>query len=219
LTLSDIMFQEIRDYQKELHTALKQRRKSFYNYIHQKSGTGSRPVVKEYVPDNKLKNITQKTIDSLLLRGLLAHNEERFSDAVDIYSGILDQNISNNVKLIILIHRGMAYFSNGQHKSAVNDFSCVLEMEPDHTRARYYRSIYFRTEKKFTEAFKDLKVCIQKEPYNLEYLTARAETWVCAGNKAAAISDCNDILRINNEFKPGNRLLQQLKTQSSSLNE
>ena len=43
LTLSDIMFQEIRDYQKNLHSALKQRRRDFYSLLRREPPAAGKP--------------------------------------------------------------------------------------------------------------------------------------------------------------------------------
>ena len=99
------MFQEIRDYQKHLHQALRQRRKDFYERINYRNGrkTGNAP-----------KTSSRETIDNLLLKGLLAHNEGDYEESVSIYSRILELEIKRDIKTIILTHRGMALFCRRQ---------------------------------------------------------------------------------------------------------
>ncbi len=210
LTLSDIMFQEIRDYQKDLHTALKQRRRDFYNRIRGEStftvvGGSRKHEDKTHHP------VLKDTVDNLLLKGLLAHNKGNFSEAVEIYSEILSRDIREDIRSIILTHRGMAYFSDNMFSPALEDFNRALELDPHYTRARYYRAIHARTRGRYEEACTDLDECIRIEPYNPEFLTARAETHAAAGDIEAAMLDCKSVLRIDPNFKPALRLLKELK--------
>ena len=168
LTLSDITFQEIRDYQKQLHKALKLRRKNF----HEKILVENKYSEKKYDYDNKNNN-TYETVDSLLLKGLTAHNRENYQEAVDIYSEILKRDIKKNIMTIIHVHRGMAYYSSGQTDKALHDFNKALELEPGNTTARYYRALHSRISRRYDDAISDLEKCIEKEPFNMEYLTAK----------------------------------------------
>lgn len=211
LTLSDIMFQEIRDYQRTFHKALKQRRKTFYKSIHQEYNEGAADFPAVEKTNDLSDNHLQKTIDSLLLQGLLAHNKENFAEAVNIYTGILSSNISEEIKKLILIHRGMAYFSSGFNQLALEDFNHVLRIDPENTKARYYRAVHFRNLKNYEKAFKDLEECISLEPLNLEYLTAKAETQEESGDIKEALAGCSYILRIDHNFKPALRLMERLK--------
>ena len=205
LTLSDITFQEIRDYQKELHKALKLRRKNFHNKIINES------KVSEDMQKNEIKNYAGfETLDSLLLKGLTAHNEEKYNEAVKIYTVILEKDIKNNIRTIIHVHRGMAFYSSGQIKKAMEDFDKALELEPDNTAARYYRAVHFRINKRFEDALKDLEKCIVKEPFNLDYLTARGETYYEAGDLERAVAELNYVLSLDNDFRPAAELLEKL---------
>ncbi len=216
LTLSDIMFQEIRDYQKNLHAALKQRRKTFYHCIREDSPEIIPADIIDIEQDNQTRLFSRETVDSLLLRGLLAHNKGEFSEAVEIYTGILKRNIRKEIRTVIFVHRGMAYFTSGRIDAALEDFNNALELDPGQTKARYYRAVHARINGKYDKAFKDLEICIKAEPYNLEYLTARAETETAAGNRSSALDGCEAVLGIDPDFKPAIRLRKYLKEQPSN---
>ncbi len=204
------MFQEIRDYQKNFQSALRQRRKEFYKCIRQEKEDSQKvftPVIKS---DGEDRSDSQETVDSLLLQGLLAHNNNRFSDAINIYTRILIKDIRDDIKAVILVHRGMAYFSFGHTNEALEDFHKALDINPDYTKARYYCAVNARIDGNFRKAFNDLEKCLTLEPYNPEYLTARAETNIAAGNSAAARTDCKTVLSIDPDFKAAQRLLQSL---------
>ena len=208
LTLSDITFQEIRDYQKEFHKALKQRRKKFHEKILQDNNS-SKDV------DNKdLETYeTYETVDILLLKGLTAHNKEKYNDAINIYSEILKRDIRNDIKTIIHVHRGMAYYSNGQIENAMKDFNEALQLDPDNSSARYYRALHSRINKKYDEALNDLEKCIEKEPFNLDYITARAETYSEEGNLEKAVFDLKYVLSLDEGYKPAAELLKKISNE------
>jgi putative GTP pyrophosphokinase len=210
LTLSDIMFQEIRDYQRELHAALRQRRKDFYDCISLKPEGNMKAVT---LPAAKIQagNFLRETVDALLLRGLLAHNQNRYDEAIEIYSNILLREISNDIRAIILVHRGMAYFSSDLNDEALKDFNKAIELNPGKTKARYYRAIHSRVNEDFANAFEDIEECLKSDPYNLEYLTARAETLAAAGDLQSAGTECRSILQTAPDFKPALRLLKNLE--------
>ena len=219
LSLSDIMFQEIRDYQKEFHAAIKQRRKGFYEAIRHDlpelrgPSNSENPEEEEVKPAARapIPGITHKTFDALLLQGLVAHNDGRLSDAIDIYSGILEQEMSDEIRALILVHRGMAYFTSGSGEKALKDFNRALELNPRYTKARYYRAVHSRLEGKYQESFADLDACIRMEPLNLEYLTGRAETFAESGDIGSALDECRQVINIDPEFKPVKRLLSRLE--------
>ena len=82
---------------------------------------------------------------------------------------------------------------------------------PRTREARYYRAVHARMNGRFKDALKDLEECILLEPYNPEYLTARAETHAASGDFERASSECSGVLRIDPSFKPAARLLKELE--------
>ncbi len=142
---------------------------------------------------------------------MTAHNKDDYEEAVFIYTEILQRDIKNNIKTIIHVHRGMAYYSSGQIDKAMNDFNKALELDPNNTSARYYRAVHSRINKNFDAALKDLDLCIEKEPFNLEYLTARGETYSDAGYKDKAVSVLKYVLSLESSFKPAENLLAKIK--------
>ncbi|QEN08957.1 (p)ppGpp synthetase [Oceanispirochaeta crateris] len=211
LTLSDIMFQEIRAYQRELNSALNQRRKDFYDCISQ-NPQKDRESESRAPEKNQPPSIIQETIDTLLLRGLLAHNENHYSEAIEIYSTILLRKINNDIRAVILVHRGMAYFSSNLQDAALEDFNQAIELNPGQTKARYYRAVHARVNGNLSDALSDIEECIKAEPYNIEFITARAETLAAAGKLQSAIEDCRIVLKLAPDFKPALKLLHSLET-------
>jgi len=208
LTLSDIMFQEIRDYQKSLHTELRKRRKGFYDTIRRNQKSSDDSQTGKGI--DAISKGSTETVDSLLLKGLLAHNEQDYLSAIEIYTVILSKSSRKDIRTVIFLHRGMAYFSHGKETEALADFNSALDLDPNNTKALYYRAVNARMNGEYLKAFSDLAVCLEKDPYNLEYLTARGEIHISAGNKEAAREDFQAALSIEPDFKPALRLLEEL---------
>lgn len=151
LTLADIVFQELNDYQKKLNTELDRRRFDFYA----KADEYTEKFLNDELPElentgkTTQKNVHKKTesIDDMLLAALEAHNTGDFILAVDIYTTVIKmldarcEKNKNNALSIIYKHRGMAYFSQGNYEAAANDFEKSEESDPNNFRAYYYRGI------------------------------------------------------------------------------
>ncbi len=218
LTLSDIMFQEIRDYQAQLHQALHKRRQDFYSQV--RKVTEVRPGTDEdRESSNRLKagdteaagSPSPDTIDSLLLKGLTAHNENRLDEAIAIYSRILNLEPDDRIASIILVHRGMAYFSRGEYDHAAEDFSGALGLDPNNVKARYHRALVHRVKGRVETALSDIGYCLTKDPYNLEFLLSRAEIFFDAGRYSEARNDCRGIMQLEPDFAPVQRLWKKLE--------
>ena len=151
LTLADIVFQEINDYQKKLNTELDRRRFDFYakaDEYTEKFLNSEFPELENMYSLNK-KNIHKRAenIDDMLIAALEAHNTGDFKLAVDIYANVIkmlderNEKNKNNALSIIYKHRGMAYFSQGDYQRAADDFENSEVSDPNNFRAYYYRGI------------------------------------------------------------------------------
>ena len=155
LSLADITFQEIRDYQKKLQKEVEERRQSFYsiadNLLDEKPGkkTAEEPI-------NRVSPFVQGTIDDMLLRAIQAHNDGKLEDAVEIYSKILEAVPKTDKTVISVIrkHRGMAYFSMNNLEAALEDFNISIDCDKNAFRTHYYKGIVLAIQKKYTEAIK-----------------------------------------------------------------
>ena len=120
LSLADITFQEIRDYQNKLQKEIEERRKAFYsqadNLLNEKNEQKQENIA-------RVSPFVQGTIDDMLLRAIQAHNEGRLSEAVEIYSKIIEAVPKNQKNIIAVIskHRGIAYFAMNQFEKSIED--------------------------------------------------------------------------------------------------
>ncbi|MBR5646026.1 MAG: tetratricopeptide repeat protein [Treponema sp.] len=151
LTLADITFQEIRDYQKKLQKEVDDRRQTFYlmadNLLDKK-----KEVKEEKI--NRVTPFVQGSIDELLLQAIHLHNEGNLEQAVEIYTKILNAvpPADKNVIAVISKHRGMAYFSMNNFDEAIKDFNTSLENDPKAYRPYYYLGIVYSIKKEYEKA-------------------------------------------------------------------
>lgn len=154
LSLADITFQEIRDYQKKLQKEVEERRHSFYSMADNLLDEKPKSAAPETI--NRVSPFVQGTIDDMLLRAIHAHNEGNLEEAINIYSKILEAVPSSQKSIISVIrkHRGMAYFSMNNFESALEDFDKSIENDPKAFRTHYYKGIVLAIQKKYKEAIK-----------------------------------------------------------------
>ena len=153
LSLADITFQEIRDYQKKLQKELEERRQSFYSIADNLLDEKPKQALTDE-PINRVSPFVQGTIDEMLLRAIEAHNAGNLEGAVQIYSKILDSIPATEKTVISVIrkHRGMAFFSMNKLEDALEDFNTSIECDPKAFRTHYYKGIVLSIQKKYQEA-------------------------------------------------------------------
>jgi len=155
LTLADITFQEIRDYQNKLQKELDDRRRSFYSLTDDLLDDGSNGNKDNQNEDiSRITPFIQGTIDDLILRAIQSHNEGRLEEAVSIYSRIIEavKPEDKNVITVIRKHRGMAYFAMNKFDEALEDFKVSIENDQKAFRSYYYAGIVCSIQKKYQEA-------------------------------------------------------------------
>jgi len=224
LSLSDDIFQEIRDYQRRLHCELNKRRYSFTAQLDEiKPGltaAAPAPHIKE-TWSGKINggknggNAAEKTgaetneydapelmsnnKDQLLLNALNAHNEKNFPLAIRVYTKILEQGCPTNIKALVLIHRGKAYFSQSNYGEAQNDFKAASECEPTNNRAFYHLGIVHRVLGDNNSALGALQSCIEINPFHVDALFAISGVYFDTGDYTGALEYCEKALLVEPE--------------------
>ncbi len=160
LTLADMIFQEIRDYQNKLQVELGTRRNTFYEKADVLTSDNENKKT-----DNDFFAMSEAltesgSIDDLVLKALHEHNIGNFSKAIQIYTAIIESNPKpNNIILsVIYKHRGMAYFAQSEYDLALLDFKSSVENDPKCFRSLYYEGIVYSVknmDKEAIEAFTD----------------------------------------------------------------
>lgn len=214
LTLSDLLFQEIRDYQRKLHAQLMMRRELFKSSAR---GKGAAALKRRASPHKSSLSPIDKGSDTLedhLMGGLLAHNEHRFADAVAIYSRIIELDPPVEIKSVIFLHRGIALFSLENYGAALDDFSAAIALDCENSRSFYYRAESLRFLGRSLEAIEDFNRALRLDPYNRDYFCGRAHALYDTGNRVEAAEDCRRTLSLNPESAEAMQLLKQIEGKS-----
>ena len=192
LSLADIIFQEIRDYQKKLQTKLTKRRRSFYKIAddfpcvadeNKKSGDDS--------PIERVNPYVAGTIDELLLQAIHSHNEGDLDSAIFIYTKIIESKPKpNNVVLsVIHKHRGMAFFSKNDYENAINDFHLSFELDNNNFRSIYYEGIVFAIKHRYENAVECFSKALSLNEYQSHTFYRRALAYYELGQYEKSMSD------------------------------
>lgn len=198
LSLADIVFQEIRDYQRQLNRELGKRRETFFRKI-EESTDGL--LFQEDIDDSRMAPLFRlepshggDTIDDMLLDALYAHNNDQFDRATEIYTRILELEPRDFVKSVIYKHRGMARFAQSDYEDAIADFTCTLDLDPTCYKAFYYRAVVKSVQQRYHDAIEDFSKSLAINPYQHFALYRRAQAYYHIGDYPKALADCENAL-------------------------
>jgi len=222
LSLADIIFQEIRSYQRKYSVEMEKRRGSFFQKIEESTDDllfTSQQILKneEESPNNTIGIASSNdkeniSIDDLLVSALSAHNKNRFSEAIDQYSRILKLKPNDTICSIIYKHRGMAYFACSQYKEAISDFTFALNLDNKSYKAAYYRGVVHSVLRQYSHAIDDYSLSLSINPYQSFCLFRRGQAYYHIGDYPQALSDCENSLALepeNNSAIKFKKLLQE----------
>ncbi|MGL4985755.1 MAG: (p)ppGpp synthetase, partial [Treponemataceae bacterium] len=196
LSFADIIFQEIRDYQKKLNSELDFRRTFFYEktdtLMHNKfhdifnPKTATAIVLEEY-PSPYVRG----SIDDLLLEAIKQQNEKNFSRAITIYTQIIESKPpqNNEVLAVILNHRGMARFAQNQFEYARDDFAESTKLSEKNPRGWYYLGIVYSVLHDGRKAVENFSKSLEIHKYQSHVYYRRALSLYHLGDYSSALSD------------------------------
>ena len=212
LSLADIIFQEIRSYQKRLNSELGKRRETFYQKIEESTDallfTDSAAQKADQAPEKDASSLHRgvSSIDDLLLDALSAHNKKQFEEAITLYSHILEQKPVNSICSLIYKHRGMAEFAQSKYDDAIADFTHALELDKTYKTA-YYRGVVYSVLKQYAEAIDDFTMSLELNPFQAFCLFRRGQAYFHIGDYPQALSDCETSLAM----EPQNETVQKFR--------
>ena len=216
LTLADIIFQEIRSYQRKYTKELGKRRKSFFQKIEESTDVllFAEEQTQKNAPSpfdtdslNSISDISASmpsdntSIDDLLVQALSAHNQNNFNEAISLYSRILELKPRQAICAIIFKHRGMAHFACSKYKEAIEDFCLALELDEKSYKAAYYCGVVRSVLKQYSQAIDDYTLSLAINPYQSFCLFRRGQAYYHVGDFPQALSDCEDSLALDPENK------------------
>ncbi len=206
LTLADMVFQEIRDYQNKLQSELGTRRNTFYEKADLLTEEEFGLAAKEkpsVVSQENLLELEHLSIDDLVLRALHEHNSGNYNLAITIYSKILNSNPEPNnvVKGVIFKHRGMAYFAQSKYDEALCDFIKSEEFDPKGFRNIYYEGIVYSVKNDFPKAIECFTRSLSIDKFQSHVYYRRAIAYYELGDFASAMQDINGAINLGLEDK------------------
>ena len=214
LTLSDLIFQEIRDYQRGLQFELNKRRESLSRKIRELCGnktadktplSGS-PVTSTHV------SFGGNTMDDLLVKALSSHNAGQYTSAISLYTSILKMAPQDHLKAIVRVHRGMAYFAEGDYKAAMDDFDESIRLNPTNAKALYYRGVIFQLLEDYEASREDLTRSVRLNPFQFDAFFQRAQTFYHLGDYSRALEDCENAISIEPDSAQAKRYINLLRS-------
>jgi putative GTP pyrophosphokinase len=234
LTLSDIIFQEIRNYQNQLHIQIEKRRKIFLDRLREQGGRDQvpddgpsktepastwdgRPAYLEELPlkvdlRHMADNGNQNDIDQYLLDALHAHNAYDFPKAIELYTKIFELSPPENIKSIIYVHRGMAYFTESKFTEALEDFDHALECDRCNCKALNYRALIHETFGNDSSAIEDYGESLKHNPFQYEPLIGRAKIHLKLGRIEQALEDAQRASSIYPDAEEVAQLLEKIRS-------
>jgi putative GTP pyrophosphokinase len=200
LSLADIIFQEIRTYQRQLNGELGKRRNSFFKKIEESTDallfTEKKAETTEPVPQSGPE---RGSIDDLLLNALYAHNKGQFQEAIGFYSRILEMRPDETISSLIYKHRGMANFARSQYENAIEDFTQSLKLDPSSYKSAYYRGVVRAVLRQYVGAIEDFTQSLAINPYQSFCLYRRGQAYYHIEDYPAALADCEAALALEPE--------------------
>jgi ppGpp synthetase/RelA/SpoT-type nucleotidyltranferase/regulator of sirC expression with transglutaminase-like and TPR domain len=215
LSLADMIFQEIRDAQKEMARWGQERFQSMLD----KATELVEPVLKAELPELPQATLpgielpgasTRMEVERNLMAGLKAHNEKDYRTAIDCYSQVLACDPELAIRAIVFNHRGMAYFMQQQESLALSDFNRSFQCDKNNYRALNYRAMVLRRMGYVEPALESFTLSLELAPMQAEVYFLRAQTLVEIEETDRATADLRKTLELEPQHKEAQNLLLKI---------
>lgn len=212
LTLSDLIFQEIRDFQKEVRARGVQRRQSVEEILPPAAIFPVVPDLDEQESRQALEILdvdrasSARHLEKMMFKALEAHSNKNFKVAVTIYSRILRMKLDPVLRALVYNHRGMALFALGENGRALEDFSRAIHYNSGNCRAWCNRGLVYRVQGKYDQSLEDYDRAIDLIPEQLDGFWGRAQTCFEMKLYSRALTDCQNVLAVQADFSPAEDL-------------
>lgn len=215
LTLSDLIFQEIRDYQKEIRERDRKRRRSLDEVLDRGTCPNLCPSVPAAVDcQPELASLSgQRKLEKLMLEALDAHSRGDLERSVDLYGQILRLKLADSVRALVYNHRGMAHFGLSDYTQAIRDFSRAIFFDGSNVRCYNNRALTFRVLKSLDKSLADYDASLTINPSQVDSYWGRAQTCYDMQLYSQALADCESALNIQPDFQPAHSLIARINSQ------
>jgi putative GTP pyrophosphokinase len=215
LSLADMIFQEIRDAQKEMARWGQER----FQAMLDKATELVEPVLNADLPELPQATLpgiepagasTRAEVERNLMAGLRAHNEKDYRAAIEYYSQVLACDPELAIRAIVFNHRGMAYFMLQQESLALSDFNRSFQCDTNNYRALNYRAMVLRRMGYVEPALESFTLSLEIAPAQAEVYFLRAQTLVEIDEIERATADLKRTLELEPQHKEALNLLQKI---------
>ncbi|MCI5057867.1 MAG: tetratricopeptide repeat protein [Flavobacteriales bacterium] len=130
-------------------------------------------------------HLQPQKIDYLNFKGLLCNKEEKFDEAITLFSKVIQLDSTH----IAFMNRGLSKKNLFLYEDAANDFTHCINLSPVFAQAYFERGFCYNQLGKYEQAILDLNFFLGKDYRNEKALNLRAESKWAIGDEAAACSD------------------------------
>jgi ppGpp synthetase/RelA/SpoT-type nucleotidyltranferase len=193
LSLSDSIFQEIRDYQKELLNNKDTR----IRRMHEKASLINseelgRVLGKKEEPENP---VLKNSLESIILAALNKHSAGDYDEAIILYSDAIHEQPNEKVLSVLYNHRGMSYFMNSKYNEAANDFNYAVTHNPENYRAHTNRGIINQIFKRYDFAIRDFGRSLEINHSQPEVLMHLAQVYFDTARYVKSLEMVDEVLQ------------------------
>ena len=216
LSLADMIFQEIRDSQKEMARWGQERFKSMLDKTSSFGGPDNIESIDIEEPQATLPGIenpdaaSRAEIERNLMLGLKAHNDKDYRSAVHYYSKVLACGPDLKVRSIVFNHRGIAYFMMQQESLALSDFDRSYQCDKTNYRALNYRAMVLRRMGYVDNALDCFTLSLELAPEQAEVWFLRAQTLAEIDRLDEALADLGKALELEPGHQEAGTLLEKI---------
>jgi lipoprotein NlpI len=124
--------------------------------------------------------------------GIAAQKAGDLKKAVAAYGECLaDSRLGDTDKIIAHYNRGRAYAALGQNWKATQDFTAVIQLQPDNADALYARGVLYQEGGELNFAIQDYATAISHDENYYQAYRARGTAFMEKGDKDFALQDLN----------------------------
>jgi len=110
-----------------------------------------------------------------------------------------------------LFDQGLNSFNVDLYDEAIKIFTKVLEMNPGHPDALYFRALAWANKRDFDQAIADFTKAAEKHPHDTDSLIGRGEAWQSKGKLKRALADFKKALSIDSDNPDYQKLVDDLE--------
>lgn len=210
LSLSDMIFQEIRDKQKELGLWGQSRFKELRKRARHIDPDLVQDDLEHLLTEVHSARETKDTVESSFLEALTAHNDGDYRRAVDYYSQAISAEPELNIRAMIYNHRGLAFFMLGQEQLALADFGQSCNCDPSYYQALNNKALVLRRMGLIKDTLKTFTLSLQINEDQPDVYYLRAQTLVEIKEFAKGRRDAQRALELMPDHGASQELLDHL---------